>query len=333
MRGRRMKKLFDAIHLLAQPCGTTVEKLGERLDIEKRQVYRLIETLQDDFYFVIDKEKSALTGTVRYHLEKDQFRRLAEMKVADLNLTLTEIIALYFLKGHARLYRGTSIEQEIERAFAKLDAFVPDGLGDRLEKIKTLFIPTSQFAKDYTGKEELIEELTDAMLLQHTCFIEYHSFGDDRIKHFKIDPLRFFERNGGLYVFVRATSFGDILVLAVERIRKLTATDASFTYPADFAPDELLEKAFGLFYDDPLTVKVHFPAEQARFIQERRWAKDQKITTRKDGSIVLNMTTSGWYDVKRWLLSFGPDAELLEPAELRAELLDAARGMAAVYGE
>lgn len=332
MRGRRMKKLFDAINLLAQPCGTTIKSLAEQLETSERQAYRTIETLQNDFYFVITKEQALLGNEIRYHLEeKDQVTSLAKIKVADLNLSLTEVISLYFLKGHASLYQGTDIETEINRAFAKLDTFVPDGFAKRLEKVKTLFSPASQFAKDYAGKENIIDDLTESILQQKTCHIEYHSFGDDKVKQFKIDPLRFFERNGGLYVFIRSTSYGDIRILAVERIQSLSILGSSFDYPKDFDPDALLENAFGVFYDDPITVKVRFPADQARYIQERRWAKDQKITKSENGSITLTMNTSGWYDVKRWILSFGPDAELLEPVEMREELKDAAQEMAELY--
>jgi predicted DNA-binding transcriptional regulator YafY len=327
-----MKKIFDAINLLAQPCGATIKDLAKRLETTERQAYRTIETLQDDFYFVITKDQALLGSDVRYYLkEKDQITSFTNMKVADLNLSLTEVIALYFLKGHARLYQGTDIETEINRAFAKLDTFVPDGFEKRLEKVKTLFSPTAQFAKDYSGKEKIIDDLTEAILQQKTCSIEYHSFYDDKVKTFKIDPLRFFEQNGGLYAFIRATSYGDIRVLAVERIQNISILNEVFDQPKDFDPDALLDNAFGIFYDDPITVKVRFPADQARYIQERSWAKDQKITKSKNGSIVLTMNTSGWYDVKRWILSFGPEAELLEPAEMREELKIAAQEMAGLY--
>ncbi len=320
MRGRNLKKLLDAINLLANPCGTTIAELGKKLETDKRQVYRVIETLQDDFRFVIDKDKAMVGGEVRYYLNKDQYKRLSDMKVADLNLSLTEIIALYFLKGHVKLYRGTAIEAEIERAFAKFDAFVPEGLADRLDKVKTLFIPSARFAKDYSGKEETIETLTDAILQQKTCLVEYHSFYDDKVKGFKIDPLRFFERNGGLYLFVRTTSFGHIRLMAVERIVKLTLTEDVFSPPEKFDPDALLEEAFDLVYDDPVTVKIRFSADQARYIQERRWAKEQKIKKLKDGSIILEMTTSGWWDVKRWVMTFGSEAEVIEPVEMRDDI-------------
>jgi predicted DNA-binding transcriptional regulator YafY len=332
MRGRRLRKLVDAIQLLSQPCGVTINELSTHLEIGKRQAYRVIDTLQDDFCFVINKDQPMIGAEPRFSLEQEQLKRLSNMKVADLNLSMSEIMSLYFLKGHARLYKGTGIETEIDRAFSKLDVFVPEGFGKRLERIRTLFCSAvAQFPKNYSGRDELIEDLTDAAMRQRTCLVEYHSFHDDDVKCFKIDPLSFFERNGGLYIFYRSPSFGDIRMLAVERIQELKVTDAGFTYPEDFDPEELLESAFGFYYDDPVTVKVRFPAEQARYIEERRWAKDQKITKRRDGSIVLKMTTSGWYDVKRWILSFGPDAELLEPADKREEIHDAVLEMAELY--
>lgn len=331
MRTHNMRKMIDAITLLSQPTGTTIPALCDRLDIGQRQAYRFIEALQVDFKFIIDKDTSIPGGAVRYFLAKEYVRRLSEIKVADLSLSMAEIVALYLLKGHGKLYRGTEIEANIERAFAKLDVFVPEGFAQRLEKVKTLIISADKFSKDYADKVDIIDGLTEAMLQQKTCSVRYHSFYDDKIKNYKIDPLKFFDWKGGLYLFARKTAYGHIRMLAVERIQKLETCRESFDYPDDFRPEEWLEAAFGMVYDDPITVKIHFSAGQARYIKERTWAKGQKIKEQKDGSIILTMKTSGWWDVRQWILSFGPDAELLEPAEKREEMKGATQKTACLY--
>jgi hypothetical protein len=61
--------------------------------------------------------------------------------------------------------------------------------------------------------------------------------------------LHFFENNGGLYLFVKAKSFGDIRTLAVERILEVSITTSSFTYRENFNPEEFLETAFDLVWD------------------------------------------------------------------------------------
>ena len=331
MRLKIIRKLVDAITLLSQPTGTTLTALCERLEIDKRQAYRVIDEIQGEFKIMIDKEKALLGSETRYYLDKAFARRLSEIKVADLNLTFAEIISLYFIKGHARLYRGTDIEENIERAFNKLDAFVPEGLAKKLEKIKTLFLSADKLTKDYKGKEEIIEKLTDAILQQKTCLIEYNSFSSRKIKTFNIDPLKLFDWYGGIYIWIRVPEYDDIRTLAVERINKISLTEKVFSPPDNFSPDELIEDAFGIICDDPVAVKIHICAKQAPYIQERQWCKNQTIETLKDGSIILSMDTSGWFDVKKLILSFGADAELLEPADKRKEIKEAIKQMVSIY--
>lgn len=332
MRGQRVMKFIRGIMLLAQPCGTTVEELGRKLEIQKRQVYRLLESVQDDWGFVLDEEKLD-GGGKRFSLAAGQHKRLSEIKVPELNLSIDEVVSLHFLRGHAKLFKDTEVGEGIERAFTKLSAFVPEGLAVKLDRVGSLFVPSVRFAKSYACKEELIDTLAEAILSQHTCVVDYHSFADDETKKFRIDPLRFFERDGGLYLFVRVTRFGDIRVLAVERIGQIETLDAAFSYPPDFDPETLLEQAFGMNYDDPLEVEILFSADQARYIRERQWAQEQKITEREDGSIVLWMKTSGWYDVKKWILSFGADAYVLKPVDLQKNIQGEVKKMIKKYSE
>jgi len=331
MRLKLLRKLVDAITLLAQPTGTTISAICERLAIDKRQAYRVIDEIQSEFKIMIDKEKPLTGGETRYRLDREFIRRLSDIKVADLNLTFPEILSLYFIKGHARLYRGTDIEENIERAFGKLDVFFPEGFARNLERIKSLFLMADKLTKDYTGKEETIEKLTDAFLRQKTCRIEYHSYSSGKVSRFDIDPLKLFEWNGGLYVSARISEYDNIRTLAVERISSISLSEKEFSYPEDFNPDEILEDAFGIIYDDPVVVKIRFSPKQALYIQEGKWCKNQDIEKFADGSLHLTLRTSGWYDVQKWILSFGADAELLEPEDKRKEIMKEISRTAALY--
>jgi len=321
MRGTNLIKLLKALELFSKPGGTTIEEMAENLEIDRRSVYRMI-NLIEELGFPLYDDKIPLEKEKRWKLEESYLKKLPNMKVPDVNLTLPEIISLYMLRGEAGLFRGTDIERLTKSAFGKLGLFVPKAAFGKLNKIKALFVSASKFAKDYSGKEKIIDQLTDAMLRKASCYVKYHSFYDDRIKKFMIDPLHFFEYDGGLYLFVNTTTFGDIRTLAVERVEEITETGESFEYPKDFDPEELLESAFDIIYGDPISIKIRFPADQTRYIKERKWSKTQEIEDREDGSVILSMQTSGWWDVKRWVLSFGSEAEVLEPEELRKEIVD-----------
>ena len=145
--------------------------------------------------------------------------------------------------------------------------------------------------------------------------------------------MNFFENEGGLYIFVRKTDTDEIRTLAVERIKNLEITDSYFEYPEDFKPDELLNSSFDIIYDEPIEVKIWFSADQSRYIKERKWAKEQSIAGQKDGSIILEMKTSGWYDVKKCIMSFGADAKVIKPKELRKDIVKELKAVANNYEE
>ena len=335
MRGSILIKFLKAIDLLSKPEGTTIEEMAEVLGVERRSVYREIEVIEE-LGFPIYDDKIPYEKRKRWKLDEDYLKKLPNMAVPNINLTLPEIISLYLLKGEGRLYKGTDIEKALDSAFGKIGMFVPGGLNTKLKKVKTLLASSSKFAKDYSGKEGIIDDLTKAMLKQKSCHMSYHVFSRDKVEEYNIDPLNFFENNGGLYIYARDSGKKNppsppfakggnteekIKIFAVERIKELKLSTISFEYPEGFDPDEMLDASFDTVYGDPIELKVWFSAEQARYIKERKWAKEQKITDRDDGSIILAMKSSGWWDVKKWVMSYGAEAKVLEPEKLRDDIV------------
>ncbi|MGA2224719.1 MAG: WYL domain-containing protein [Syntrophobacteraceae bacterium] len=320
MVGRILIKVLNALDLLARPQGATTNELAEHLGVDRRSVYRIRETMEA---LGIPLFESELSGKEKRWMVLDSYvKKLPNLTIPNTSLTLSEIVALYLLKNESGLFAKTEIGQRIDSAFRKIDQMIPKGLGREMGKISGLFVSCPKCSKDYSGKEHVIDACTEAMLQRKTCYVKYDSFADDEMKNFKIDPLCFFENNGGLYLFVNATTFDEIRTLAVERIQAITPTDSAFDPPKDFDPKALLGPGFYIVYDDSLYVKIWISADQARYVKERVWTKGQVITDQPDGSIILEMTTSGWWHVKKWVLSLGAEAKVLEPKKLGKAIAD-----------
>src|SRR5205814_9302886 len=74
------------------------------------------------------------------------------------------------------------------------------------------------------------------------------------------------------------------------------------------------------------------PPPAAQEVRERRWHASQKLTTAPDGTVLLDLAVGGPEEVERWVLGFGPYAEVLGPSTLRARVASRLGEALAVYG-
>jgi predicted DNA-binding transcriptional regulator YafY len=321
MRNHNTYMILRAVDLLSRPQGMTKQQMADELEVSPRTVERLLDLLEELGFPIIDEE-SEDGRKKRWKLLSDYVLKLPNIRIPEVRLDLTEIISLYLIRGEARLFRNTDIEKRVNRAFDKIGQFLPPEFFSQLERLSTLFVPTTKFVKDYADKQEIIEKLRDAMVNRKSCEATYFSFRANVYRAYKLNPLRFFEHDGGLYLFAYIHDYQEIRVLAVERLQRLALTREHFQHPADFDPEALLSTSFGIIFDEPFRAKIWFTRDVARYIRERTWAPGQAITENPDASITLVMETSGWLEVKRWVLSYGAQAEVLEPEMMRQEVAE-----------
>ncbi|HEY3489178.1 MAG TPA: WYL domain-containing transcriptional regulator [Candidatus Deferrimicrobiaceae bacterium] len=316
--------------LLSRVTGATIADLMEEAQVSRATVYRLLAAVENSGD-ALEKEELP-TRHVRYRL-LDPFCKGNNSDHA-FRIARDELIAVQFVRRYARMFKGTELEEDVENVFAKIEGSVDPKHYRMLKRLDQLFIPAFKGVKDYTSSKTAgaIDKLANAILLERTCVTKYESFSKKETKALTIDPLHFFDHNG-LYLFARVKGHTDIRIFAVERFQSVEMTEERYEYPEGFDPVKRLESTFTIFdYQAPTTFRIRFSENSAKYVKERRWAKGQKIEKQDDGSIILTMTTMGHEDVLRWLLSYGPDAELIEPVDLREELRTSLRRTLEKYG-
>jgi predicted DNA-binding transcriptional regulator YafY len=112
----------------------------------------------------------------------------------------------------------------------------------------------------------------------------------------------------------------EIRPFAVERISAAKPTNRRFEVPADFDFEKFSESAFNVIWGEPREIKIRFSPEQAPYIQERTWHPSQKLEKCADGSIELIMNVANLWEVKRWLIVYGADAQVLRPMDLAEDI-------------
>jgi predicted DNA-binding transcriptional regulator YafY len=134
--------------------------------------------------------------------------------------------------------------------------------------------------------------------------------------------------NGGFYLVGYCHLRRAIRVFAIERIRSLDVLSRRFTLPAGFDPEKYLAGALGILSGDLVTVKVVFAKKLARYIRERLWHPSQKFRDLTDGRLELTLHVADTLEVRRWILGYGVQADVIEPAGMREALRQEAAALA-----
>ncbi len=332
MYGRNIIKILKAVDLLSRPQGATNNELAAELKISRRSVFRLLCTLADLGFPLTDK-RSEFGGETRHFLLDSYVKKLPNLNMPNISLNTREAFLLYFLLQRDKVFANTEVVSDLVSLRTKLTALLPYDSNKAVsgDTFDSLFAVSPNALKSYSGKEEILDTIFEALQHRKECEVIYHSFSTSTVKRYKIQALKIVEHRGGLYLFIRIPKHDSIRIIAIDRLQSVKLLPYSFTPPDDFDADVLLASAFDITLDDPVKAVIRFSAKEAPYIRERQWAADQKIELQDNGSIILSLTTSGSNDLLRWVLSFGSGAEIIKPAELRERAKLEAQKILAIY--
>jgi predicted DNA-binding transcriptional regulator YafY len=159
--------------------------------------------------------------------------------------------------------------------------------------------------------------------------VRYRSLSSNRTAQRRIHPYHLFNHRGDWYLAAWDEPRREVRTFALHRMRRVTLTTEPYEMPRGFRFRDYLADAFAIQKGSkPVAVTVRFAPRQARWIRERRWHRSARMQELLDGSLELHLRIAETSEIKRWVLQFGAEAEVVRPASLRravAEELAAAQ--------
>jgi len=309
--------------LCAKRHGMTVKEMVAEMDVSEKTIRRDLETFQAAGFPL--QEQVGDFGRKHWQIDRDRAK-------PGLSFLFDEAIALYMGRRFLEPLAGTIFWQAAQRAFQKIRATLGTEVIDYMERFGTTFYQTTVGASYYSKKDDLIDTLMIGIEDQKAIFITYQSLRSTEPVTYDVYPYGLTYHRGSLYLIGKAPEKDEIRHWKVDRIEAAETTQVQFIRPGDFDLTDHLSKSFGVFQgDEEVEVRVRFSAEVARYVQESNWHHSQQLEEQGDGSVEACFTLDHTEEIKRWLLSFGRHAVVIEPLTLREEIIEELDTLISLY--
>jgi len=278
------------------------------------------------------KRLGSLPGALRETVGRDQTVRLANL-VPREPTAAADVAAACLMSSLASTLKDTSLKSPLERIRARIVASSKRARHATDLDRKFWFVVRGGEAA-LPRRENELAEIIDAILESRAIEFDYTHFdgGQERLC---VKPLTFALHEHQFYVIsVRAD--GRFYPYRFSRLSKIRLR-AKFRYPerTDYDLDVLFQNVFGIFLAEakPIEdVQVRLSPDWRHYVESHRWHATQTHTIGPDHSAVLRLRVRPCPELKRWILWFGPDAEVIGPADLRSETAERLMRAAMNYG-
>jgi predicted DNA-binding transcriptional regulator YafY len=277
--------------------------------------------------------KDSLGAPIEYdYFRKGYFYTDPAWKLPGLDLTEGELFLLLVAERMAEQYKGTPLAANLEGLFTKIRAALPDKVTIDPAYFRTQLVsfhghPVREIS------QRVWMNVFKALRASKVVRISYQKPGSPASEQREVEPLHLACIDGEWYLIAFCLLRKDLRHFGVSRIASVKQTRRTFK-PRDFDPIGYFENRFSRYIGAPEEkhqIVIRFTGDAAQWVTERVWHPKQKVKREKDGGIILSFPAPVLYEVKRWVLQWGADAEVLAPTGLREAIRGDARLLARTY--
>jgi predicted DNA-binding transcriptional regulator YafY len=298
----------------------TARELAQRLEVSERTIYRDMEALSMAGIPVF-AERGTGGG---WRLSEDYQTKLTGLNEAEIQAV--------FLTTPARLLSDLGLHQAAETALIKLLAALPSlSRRDAEYARQRFYVDTGGW---FPSEEPVacLPTLQEAVWQDRKLQLSYRR-SDDTVVERLVDPLGLVAK-GRIWYLVAAVE-GEVRTYRASRVREALLLDQPCVRPAAFDLAAYWQRSYIDFRTRlphiPVTLRVS-PAILPRVREVSRFSHiEHEDPPDADGWVTLCMVFQLERDAREYILSFGAEIEIIEPADLRAQILCQIEAMGALY--
>ncbi len=314
----RTERLFALILLLQNRPSMTSRDLAEHFGVSRRTIFRDLRALSE-------------SGVPLTYADEGGYEILEGYQLPPLMLSARQAATLLVGTEFMKLQADASLRKESDEVAMKIRSVLPREIREYIDRLNERTVLDPYWLHGVQGGDE--EEghwydLSDAVADRRSVIMEYYVQSRDELTKRKVDPLGlvYYTDHWNLIAYDHLRE--DIRNFLLDSIKSMFVLSERFTPPAGFDLEEHLKERG----ENPENVRIVL-----RFIEPvYRWARKSipaeivEERTRAEGVDVTFYFENLDY-VARWLLRFGRQAQVLEPAALRERVRDEALALARLH--
>jgi len=298
-----------------------MEKVNEQLEedgykqVSLRMIYKDIENMQAEFSVSILKRAD---GTYQYESKEDSISNEI-LRREDRNIIEMALQAF-------SIYKGSGLFDKFDDVITRLMAgSVLRGLNKEGHK---KYIQIGELIGE-TG-QRWIEPIYDAIINSKTIKIQYKGYGQ-AAKTRVISPYLLKEYRNIWYLVAHYTddsNIGKTNIFKLTRIQKVEPSGEPFQIDETFNKDDYFKYSLGVFHlhgQRPIEVKIKFNSSLITLVSENKIHPSMEIISKTEHEMIVTLNVYNTIELKTLILSYGANAQVLEPQELKEEIKEMIR--------
>jgi predicted DNA-binding transcriptional regulator YafY len=262
--------------------------------------------------------------------EKGYFYTDEEYSIDKIPLSEDDVEAIKFATNTLRQFRGVNIFKQF--------GFAIDKIFDRVHIANN---PMDESVDNYVQFEsvpeaigsEMLPDLLKAIKDKLVISFTYTSFINAESSVRVVLPLLLKEYRNRWYVICYSTKKEKIMTFGLDRISQLNISENHFLKDFEFNPDNFFEHSIGITANDSKSDVIQMKIDKigSKYLQSQPLHKSQKMIQIGDNYDVFEINVIISEELKRTILSYGSQLEIVKPKKLRSHIQRSVDEMKNIY--